>query len=415
MSAIISLYKNAYGGLPRLSWMLALVIFVNRSGTMVTPFLAVYLTEALGLGIAEAGLIISIYGAGAVAGAFIGGWLTDKIGPFRVQFLSFVIGGCLYVVIFYLHNFWMLALGVFILMLVNECFRPANAALIASYVEPKDITRAFSLNRMAINLGFSIGPPIGGLLAAISYEWLFVANGFTCLIAGVLFLFCFRNHKVGNTTRLTNKSNNKVQTQSPFRDRYFLLFSLLCCAFGVVFFQLFSTLPLYYKQVHLLSEENIGLLMGLNGFIVFSMEMVLVYLLGRQIEKRFLISGGTLLLGVSFILLNLFGSVSVLIVSIVFLSLSEMLAMPFIDTVTAERSTAANRGAYMGLLSTSYAVAYIIAPYLGTTIIEIYSFSAFWWTIGILGIVVAAVFFFLLKDLDKKQKTKKAMASYSNT
>lgn len=413
MKKILLLYRNAFGGLSRPAWMMSLVMLINRSGAMVTPFLSVYLTEMLGYTIKEAGIILSMYGLGSVCGSFLGGWLTDKVGHFKVQFLSLTVGGSLYFMLLSLQGFTALAVGVFVLSLVNDTLRPANASSIASYARPENVTRAFSLNRMAINLGFSIGPALGGLLAAISYRWLFIADGTTCILAGLFFFFYFRR-KQGHDEQQASTTNETVPKQrSPYRDGYFVLFAVLCSCFAIIFFQLFSTLPLYYRQVYTLPESRIGLLLGLNGLIVFMLEMLVVYLIGERVRKSWLIVGGILLLGLSFVLLNLTQHLSILYVAMLLLSIAEILAMPFMATITVERSGPANRGAYMGLYTISYAAAHVVAPYLGTTLAASFGFVTLWWAMGALAVATAIAIYFVVQHMEQERMSKVALPASS--
>ncbi len=373
---------------------------------MVTPFLGVYLIGELDYSLQEAGAILSFYGLGSVCGSFLGGWLTDRIGHFKVQFVSLTLGGSLYFILLHLHQFEYLAAGVFILSLVNDCLRPANSASIAHYAKPENMTRAFSLNRMAINLGFSIGPALGGLLAALSYRWLFIADGITCMVAGLFFYLYFRQKKGNQPLQAQQETIVEaapVTNKSPYTDLLFLLFVLLCCTFATVFFQLISTLPIYYKQVYKLSEGNIGMLMGMNGLMVFMLEMILVYLLGERFPRKMVVAGGVLLLGLSFISLNLMAHVSILFVAMLLLSIAEILAMPYMTTITVERSNASNRGAYMGLYTISYSAAHVVAPLLGTSIISAFGFGTLWWSMGGMA-VIAAIGLYLVVQAIEKQK-----------
>ncbi|GAB3535255.1 MFS transporter [Pontibacter brevis] len=413
MKRLFLLYRNAFGGLSKPAWMMSVVMLINRSGSMVTPFLSLYVTDMLGYSLREAGIILSIYGAGSVCGSFLGGWLTDKIGHFKVQFVSLTLGGSLYFLLLNLRQFEHLAAGVFILSLVNDCLRPANSASIAHYAKPENMTRAFSLNRMAINLGFSVGPAIGGALAALSYRWLFIADGATCIAAGIFFFLYFR-HRQGHPPPPQQQVSLTVKApaaRSPYRDGYFLLFALLCCSFAVMFFQLFTTLPLYWRGEYALPEGQIGLLMALNGCIVFLLEMIVVYLIGERIKKQVLIAAGLLILGVSFVLLNMMQHLSVLYLSMLLLSVSEIFAMPFMATITVERSNSVNRGAYMGLYTISYAAAHVIAPLLGTTIIAAYGFATLWWVTGIMAIFTATGLYWVVQQMEKQRLEKQAEAS----
>ena len=154
MSRIIQLYKNAFSGLSLPAWMLGLVMLINRSGTMVLPFLGIYLTSSLGFTLEQTGVILSCFGVGSMAGSFLGGWFTDKFGHFYVQFLSLVLGGIMFTFLSYINSYYQLAIGILLLSTVAESFRSANASSVSFYAKPENVSRAFSLNRMAINLGF---------------------------------------------------------------------------------------------------------------------------------------------------------------------------------------------------------------------------------------------------------------------
>ena len=398
MQRIFSLYRNAFAGLSRPAWMLAVVMLINRSGAMVVPFLSVYLTEHLHFSLKQAGLVLSLFGMGSLCGSFLGGYLTDKLGHFRVQFWSLTWGGILFFVVAQLQDFLPFAAGIFILSLVAESLRPANASSVSFYARPENITRAFSLNRMAINLGFSIGPVIAGLLATISYQWLFYADGVTCLAAGLFFFFYFR-HRPGNRKAAVASIAPRSVAPPPYRDLRFVVFVVLSSLFALTFFQFFSTLPLFYRQVHQLSQAQMGLLLAINGMVVFSLEMILVYLIGTRIKPALLITAGTCLLAFSLILLNLVAEPWGLYASMVIMSVAEILAMPYMATIPVNRSQEQNRGRYMGFYNLSFSSAFILGPFLGTTLIDHYGFTTLWWASGALALLTAAGFYLVVSKL----------------
>jgi predicted MFS family arabinose efflux permease len=137
-----ALYRNAYSGLSAPVWWLALVLFVNRSGTMVIPFLTVYLTTKLHYTIGQAGIIMGLFGAGAMLGGFLGGKLTDRIGFYPVQFTSLILNGVMFIVLGQMRTLWQLGICIFVLSSLGESFRPANAAAIAWYSDPENRTRS---------------------------------------------------------------------------------------------------------------------------------------------------------------------------------------------------------------------------------------------------------------------------------
>ncbi|WP_066835017.1 MFS transporter [Rufibacter ruber] len=401
MVKILTLYRNAFGGLSREAWLLAAVMFINRSGAMVVPFLSVYLTESLGFSVRETGILLSLFGVGSMCGTFLGGWLTDRIGHFRVQFFSLVLGGGWFFVMVQLQRFELFAGGIFLLSLLTESLRPANASSVSSYARPENVTRAFSLNRMAINLGFSIGPALGGVLATVSYQWLFMADGLTCITAGAIFYFYFR-HRQGHAPLpkpAEAAAPAAAPDRNPYRDGLFLLFTVLCCFFAVAFFQFFSTMPLYYRQVYQLSELQIGALLASNGLMVFLLEMIIVYLVGDRFPLWKMIVTGLLLLAMAFALLNLAYGFLVLLLSVLLMSLSEILAMPFMSTLTVHRSGLRNRGSYMALYSLAYSAAHIIGPFVGTRTIASFGFDTLWWAGCGLSVFTAVGFYVVVRRL----------------
>jgi predicted MFS family arabinose efflux permease len=397
MKKVLLLYKNAYGGLSNAAWLLALIMFINRAGSMVVPFLSIYLITQLDLSVNEVGIVLSAFGLGSMAGSFLGGFLTDRIGQFKVQFLSLTVGGLMFLILAYIKTYELLIVWLFLVSTVTDSLRPANASSVALYARPENVTRAFSLNRMSVNLGYSIGPAIGGLLAAMSYFWLFVVDGITCIAAGFIFFLTFRNRKTYQPENKSVSENNiKNKRVSAFKDKRYVAFAFCCFIFAILFFQLFTTLPLYYREVYQLPEENIGLLLGLNGLIVFVFEMVLIYQFGSKFKIHHFIVSGIILTGVSFMLLNLFSGVWILYFAMLVLSFSEILAMPFMVTYTVERSGKDNKGSYLGLYSLSYSTAFVVAPFLGTRIIMHYGFNNLWWFSGALAVIGALGFYLTL-------------------
>jgi len=397
MSQIIHLYKSAFGGLSRPAWMLSIVMLINRSGTMVLPFLGIYLTSSLGFSLEQTGVILSCFGIGSMAGSFLGGWLTDKFGNFYVQFISLFLGGIIFIFLSNVTAYYQLAVGILILSTISESFRPANAASVSFYAKPENVSRAFSLNRMAINLGFSIGPAVGGILAAISFKLLFVVDGITCMAAAVFFFLYFKNIK-GHSSE--EKGDNKqVEISRPaYYDRKFVIFTILTGCFAILFFQLFISLPLYYRDIYQLPEGKIGMLLALNGIVVFSLEMILVYILGKTVRINRLIFTGLLLLGFGFLILNLVHSELILVTGMFALSIAEIFAMPFMVTFVVQRSNLKNRGSYMGMYSFAFSVGHVFSPILSTMIIEYYGYEWLWWLSSIIAVFVGLGFWFNTKD-----------------
>lgn len=399
MKKIIQIYVDSYKGLSMASWMLAIVMLINRSGSMVLPFLGVYMTKELNFSETDAGYVLACFGIGSIIGTTIGGWVTDKIGNYKVQYISLFASIPVFVMLPHFTDFYSLALMMLLQSTISEMFRPANSVAITMYAKPENITRAFSLNRMAVNLGFSIGPAMGGLLAAVSYALLFYVNAAAILFAAIVFVYFFRNRATNKEllaqAELDRKQNpNYIEViepvdRSPYKDKEFLLFSFFCTLYAIAFLQLLSTLPIFYGKVAQLDEVAIGLVLGFSGLLIFLTEMLLVHLAEKHFTVRQTIVYGVLISALGYGILAFDYGLIAIYLSMTILCVSEMLAMPFTSTVTANRSSNKRKGAYMGVNGLTFAVGFIISPVLGTYISSHFGFNTLWLATSVLVIISA--------------------------
>src|SRR5690349_12651619 len=240
LRSAIQLYSNAFSGISRPIWWLSLIIFINRCGTMVILFMTVYLVDR-GYSEVQAGYVMAAFGAGAILGGYLGGRLTDRFGHFYVQVYSLLLNGILFIVLAYMTTYAQIMACVFILSTLGDAFRPANAAAIVAYSDEATRTRSYSLNRLAVNLGFGFGPGLGGILAQKSYTLLFWADGLTCIIASLMLFFVFF------PVRYTHKERAEKQPVTPgesaWRDSIFLRGIGVFFLVALCFFQMFSIMP----------------------------------------------------------------------------------------------------------------------------------------------------------------------------
>lgn len=398
MPAILRLYKNAYKGLSKETWFLALVILINRSGTMVLPFMTMYATEKLGLSIVQAGFIMASFGAGSIVGAFIGGKVTDAVGFHSVQLFALFGGGIMFITVGHLTAYSSLCTGTFILSVINESFRPANSSATAYYSLVENRTRSFSLNRLAVNFGWAFGGTIGGFLAAKNYNLLFWVDGVTNIFAGILLIFVLPVPKKTRQNIRDKKQESISQFTSAYRDKEYLFFIVLTVLFAFCFFQMFTILPVYLKTKLGVAEEEYGMLMAMNGLIIAIMEMVLVYKIERTKHSMHIIKYGVWLVGISFGIYNIInGNFLVAFFSILIITIGEMLSMPFMNTYWLNRSNDYNRGQYAALYTMAWGTAQIASPSIGGWVAQTYSFSMLWWMVFIITIFAGFGYSWLVK------------------
>jgi predicted MFS family arabinose efflux permease len=386
------LYRDSFSGLSREIWLLALVTLVNRTGMMVIPFLSVFLSQEKGYSLQGVSWIMGAFGLGSLAGSFLGGKLTDRIGFFPVMFWSLLVSGLLYIGLIWAGSYWTFLAAVFFLSTVADSFRPASMASIAAYSRPVNRTRSISLIRLAINLGFSAGPAIGGLLAStVGYDALFWTDGLTCILAALLFHFFLPRRWESEEEEHPYESGSTAKLPlnlPPHRNPHYLVFLVSTLLTLVVFMQLFVTVPVYFKAHFGLSEFWIGLLLSLNGLIVFTLEMPIIFKLERHPNKLKLVRIGAVLIGFSYLLYLLFPFwAGITIVYMLAISLGEILHLPMASTHALGLSGPRTRGQYMGLFSMSGSVAHLIAPVLGLQVAGRAGYPALWWVVLALSVL----------------------------
>ncbi|MBL0232703.1 MAG: MFS transporter [Chitinophagaceae bacterium] len=380
--ATIRTYKNAYSGLSRETWLLSLIMLINRSGTMVIPFMTLYLTSPeMGYSISKAGIVFGLFGAGAFSGAWFGGRLTDKIGFYPVQWVTLLGGGILFIVLGQMKTYPLICVFTFLLSFVNESFRPANSTAIAFYSKESNRTRSYALNRLAINLGWAVGVAVGGVLAELNYEYLFWVDGITNISAALLIWMFLKPVKAIVPHR--DRIKETIKQLPAYLDRQFMYFILFTTLFAACFFQIFTNLPVYFRKDLHLSEGFIGFIMSINGVMIAILEMVFVYKMEGKRRNISLISLGVFFVGLSFLSLNLPGITGLyLLLMICIVTIGEIFAMPFMNTYWIARTKDNNRGQYAAMYTMAWSAAQTLGPMGAAALADVKGFHFLWWIVG---------------------------------
>lgn len=402
MKNILTNYVNTFKGLSTEVWWLSLITLVNRAGTMVIPFLSLYLNKNLGFSLANVGWILSFWGLGSVLGTWLGGKLTDKIGYYKVMFSSLLISGIFFILLQTLSTFESFCLGILLTMLAADAFRPAMFVALNAYSKPENKTRSVTLIRLAINLGFSAGPAIGGMIiTGIGYYALFWVDGITCILASLVLVFVLHPKKV---KELDNAIVEKPV--SVYKDKAFWIFFIGMFIFGFTFMQYFSTMPLYYKDIRNLSEFEIGILMGFNGFFIFVFEMPLIHWFENlKKDKIKLVALGLFLVSLSFVILLTTSWIGVLFVGIILMTIGEMIAFPFSNAFAMERGKKGNQGEYMAMYAISFSLASIFSHNSGMQMISFVGYELTWLFMTIFAFLGVAILIALKHFVLKKEQS----------
>ena len=396
--SIANAYRDAYGGLPKEVWVLSLALFVNRCGSMVLAFLALYLTNKLGFSMFYSGAIFSVWGLGSMTGSWVGGKLAKPLGAVRTQIIGlFLAVPCLLLVPVF-QSWWGVALTMYLFSVCSESVRPANGVAVAQFTSSELQTRAFGLQRMAVNLGFSIGPVIGGLLAKVDYHWLFFADALTTGIGGIVLLlhFGFRKYSKDKSAAAKQKWAEENQTAgSPLKDFQFVTFLLLMLPVGLVFFQFHATYPKFLEEHYQLDELMIGLLFSVNTIVIVAVEMLLLNWVRRFSLLR-VIGWGGFLSCIGFGILPFGNAFWFCMVSMIVITFGEMFMFPVASGYVAKRSTGRDQGMYMSWYAMNFSMAATIAPLIGTAAYD-FDPNLLWNVSNVVGVVVLAGFYMLSK------------------
>ncbi|WP_309640507.1 MFS transporter [Flavobacterium sp.] len=403
VKAAFQRYIDNFKGFRREVWILAIITFINRAGTMVLPFLSKYLKEDLGFTYNEVGWIMVCFGLGSMLGSWLGGKLSDKIGFYKIMVFSLFTSGLCFFVLQFITSFWGLCIGMFLIMSVADMFRPAMFVSLTAYAKPENRTRALTLVRLAVNLGFAAGPALGGLIImGIGYQGLFWADGATCIIAILIFALLVKEKKKPKDA--TQSHLEKIPVASVFKDKIYWIFLFVSFATAMVFFQIFTTLPLYHHEQYRLTEFQTGLIMTLNGLLIFFLEMPIVTIFERKkINKLQIIFWGSTLMALSFFVLLLNIWAGVLIVSIILMTFGEMFIFPFSNSFAMSRSPKGQEGKYMALFTMSFSLAHIASSKTGMNIISHFGYQVNWVFMGFVGLVAVACCIWLKKLVREEQ------------
>ncbi|HET9753455.1 MAG TPA: MFS transporter, partial [Myxococcales bacterium] len=370
-------------GLPRTYWILWTGALINRLGGFVMPLLALYLTGERGLRVEQIGLVISLFGGGALLAGPAGGFLADRLGRRRTLSGTLVAGALAMLHLAFARAPLHIAAAAFLLGLFGEMYRPAVSAAIADLVPPQDRVRAYGLLYWAVNLGFAVGSAAGGAMSRHGWYLLFVGDAATTLAyAGIVWLY------VPETRPASLEHHRREPLWKPLSDRPFVVFCLLIALVGMLFHQAFVTLPLDVRD-HGLSAASYGSLIALNGVLIFLLQPALSRALSPYPRHRVL-SAAAALVGIGFGMTGLVHSLGGYVVSIAVWTVGEIVMAGLGPAVAADAAPPAQRGAYQGMFQMSFGIAALGAPLLGSFVLGRFGSAALWSSCLVTGLVAAA-------------------------
>ncbi|MFJ9406882.1 MDR family MFS transporter [Streptomyces sp. NPDC101393] len=351
------------GGLPGAFWVLWGGSLVNRLGSMVNPFLSLYLTGVRGVSLADTGIVLAVVGVGSVLSQPLGGFLADRFGRRAALTGGMLANGATLLTLGHAPGLTVLVACCFVLGITIDLFRPAAQALVADAVPAAERTRAYGLLLWAVNLGFSVAMVLGGFLASHGFQLIFWLDAGACTVFGALVWLAIPE------TRPAVRESSAGGYRTVLRDRAMLAFAGIIVVYAVVFQQAFATLPLAMKAAAIPSSSY-GIVMGVNGVVVIAMQPLIGHRL-NAFDKSRVLATGFAVAACGNALAATASAAAGYALAVAVSTLGEILVFAITAAVVADLAPAALRGRYNGLIGMAWGTGFLIAPLVGTRLLDI--------------------------------------------
>jgi MFS family permease len=370
---------------PRSARALLAGVFVNRLAGFLQIFLVLFLTHR-GYSSGEAGLALGLYGAGAVVGTVIGGWLSDRLSARTVTLVSMMGSAGLLVAILYLRWYPLVLLAVILASAVGQLYRPAAQAMLTELTPASRLVMVTAMYRLCLNLGTTAAPLIGVALVSVSYDLLFWAEALAAMAYGLIALTAL--------PRAAPREREPAAERPPragylalLDDWRYLVFLVAFLLFCVVYAQYTAALPLAIVDAGL-STWWYGAVVTLNAFIVVTCEMAATrWVQGWPLRLTQLSGFGLLAIGYGIYAIDM--APVFLILGTLVWTLCEVVAAPTVYAYPGMVAPAHLRGRYFGAMQGTFGLASTLGPILGIVLYEQIGQQMFLWAAGIA--VVATV------------------------
>lgn len=385
-----------YTKLPRAVHILCLGTLINRIGGLMIIFLAIYVKEELDFGVKFAAWTVGAFGFGSMASSLVGGHLADSIGRRTVMLIAQFGSAAVLVAFPYLSSKAGIVVGVVVFAFITDMYRPAAHAMISDLVEPLRRPEAFGLMYLAINLGFSMAPPLGGFLADRSYRLLFWFDAVTAAIYGLIILFGIRETLGASDS--SDDADKKPADRIGALDALvritsnvpFMVFCAATLLIAMVYMQGLSTLPLHLDNLGF-TKSQYGRVMMVNGIMIVILQLPLVAVT-RRMHRAVVMAVAAVVTGIGFAMTGISVTMWHAMLAVSVWTLGEIIAAPFSPSIVSDLSPADMRGRYMGVFTMSFTSASMIGAPIGGEIMARYGHHALWWTCLAVSIVSAGLF-----------------------
>ncbi|QEL56438.1 MFS transporter [Chromobacterium paludis] len=379
-----------YRGLPPSVYTQVVCSFINNAGGMSKLFLPLYLRESYHLPYSQIGLLMAFYGVGMLAGSFQGGSLTDRFDSRKLAVAAMALSGLCMLLLALRLPVWLFVPLLVISGMADGGFKPINQRLALEPCAPRQRPLAQGMLRVAFNLGVAIAGVTAGFLAALGYQWIYVANAAGALLGAGWMAWSYVRLGELARPRAALHAEEDASLPGPWRDGLFLRVIASLILVTLVFDQMYVTLGLFLREHYQLGPQWIGYLFSINGLMVVGLQIPISRRILRWGVAR-CIQLGALLTGGAFLWLNAGQGPVWAILMTITLTLGELLLSPTYSQLVMHRSEGRLRGSYLGLYNAAWSGRSLVAPALGTALYGQLGGAALWWLCALAACCSAAL------------------------
>jgi MFS family permease len=382
---------------PRNFWTLVGASFIDHvGGALLFPFFTLYLTSKFNIGMTTVGLIFLIFTVSGMIGSTFGGALADRMGRKAILLFSLVFSAVSTLWMGSINNLDLFFPGAVIIGLLSDVGGPARQAMVADLLPEEQRADGFGILRVTLNLAVTIGPAIGGLLAAQSYMLLFISDAVTSIITAVIIFLILPETRPVDPAEETKES--MLVTFAGYgkviRDRFFMVFIGASILMVIVYSQMNSTLGVYLRDIHSVPEQGFGYILSLNAAMVVLFQFAIT----RRITKyppMIILAVGSVLYSIGFAMYGWVSNYSLFLLAMVIITIGEMLQVPVSQALVARIAPEDMRGRYMAMFGLSWAIPFAIGPLLAGLIMDYGDPHWVWFGAGIVGMLATTIFVLL--------------------
>lgn len=387
-------FTSIYHRFPVNFWTLIGASFVDRlGGALLFPFFALYVTSRFGVGMTQVGILFAIFSISSILGSVVGGAVTDRFGRRSALLFGLVTSALSSLAMGLTDDLNVLYILAGFVGLLSNTAGPAQQAMIADLLPEKQHTEGYGIFRVAANLAVTVGPALGGLLAARSYLLLFILDAVSSLITAVIAYFVLPETKPDRDPGESLESMS--QTLSGYtvvlRDGLYMAFIVASMLMVVVYTQMNSTLSVFLRDEHGVGEQGFGWILSLNAAMVVTFQ----FWIARRTSNYpplIMMVAGTVFYAVGFALYGIVAAYSLFLVAMVVITVGEMIVTPIAQAIAARLAPRHMRGRYLAVYGFSWALPSAVGPLAAGLIMDNANPDLVWFTAGVLGLLAASAF-----------------------